>query len=491
MVDILNTIKNVCSVSLLLFSIVLVMTLIFNEDTKISSDVHPALAFVLIWIALAWLYMIEGGQAPMVGLPPVNKDLYKESHPHTHRICSIGHKGDYLDRYLVGRQFMVLLVVFTANQCGAPLEDTDIFGLPSFIKKLFLGSGIAMILMTANVAQLSSQVNASHCMLDFINGYFMLFTLYVALAIEFSGMLHCVYLVQFLFAAITGKPIASQEAPRTVLQNLFFWARVAMSVALLGFAFAVTLSALLQGKTTMWAGVPEAVSVILFFVFMSIVGTLEGMQIAFFAVTKLPKAEQASHPIAMKTCDLLFRGGSKDDVGRNLPGFMVGRQICVTLCFFIIARVTTINVGKGDGNIFGVADWVQGFFNTGLLGAFITTTVGSIIWQLVASAFPVAFLSNPLCYLLLRFCLFLEATGVCNASWVIAWIAKKIWTLQKDEVYIGTPEERAKKHKEDHDSELHVDAGHPRVPAYAVGTHHLAHPKDKDTEVDIESNSDK
>ena len=154
-----------------------------------------------------------------------------------------------------------------------------------------------------------------------------------------------------------------------------------MSLAILGFSFAVTLKALFDGKTTMWEGVPPAVSVILFFVLMAIVGMLEGMQIAFFAVAKLSKDEQAQHPIAMKTCDLLFRGE-----GRNLPGFMIGRQICVTMCFFFIARVTTldVDVDAGEETIFGVSDGVQRFFNTGLLGALITTIVASLSWQLVA-----------------------------------------------------------------------------------------------------------
>ena len=70
----------------------------------------------------------------------------------------------------------------------------------------------------------------------------------------------------------------------------------------------MTLKALFEGQTTMWEGVPKWVSVILFFVLMSIVGMLEGMQIAFFAVAKLSKDEQAQHPVAMKTCDLLFQG---------------------------------------------------------------------------------------------------------------------------------------------------------------------------------------
>ena len=85
---------------------------------------------------------------------------------------------------------------------------------------------------------------------------------------------------------------------------------------------AVTLEALLNGQTTTWKGVPGVVSVILFFFLMYIIGMLEGMQIAFFAVAKLPKEEQGKAKFAMKTCDVIFKGS-----GQNLPGFMIGHQV--------------------------------------------------------------------------------------------------------------------------------------------------------------------
>ena len=273
----------------------------------------------------------------------------------------------------MGRQFMVLALVFLTNMSGAPLENAEVLGLPEMVTKIFLGSGLAMFFMTAMIGQLAAQVNAARCMLDYINTHFMTVTLYVALAIEASGLLHSCYLVQMFFAWLAGKPIESKEKSRDGLQKVLFWGRVLMSLAILVFAFVVTLTALFNGQTTMWASIPSGVSVILFFVFMSIVGMLEGMQIAFFAVAKLSTEERAEHKWAMKTCDLLFRG-----TGRNLPGFMVGRQMCVTMCFFIIARVTTIKLEDGDENVLGVSDGMQEFFNTGLLGAIITTIVASI-----------------------------------------------------------------------------------------------------------------
>jgi hypothetical protein len=78
----------------------------------------------------------------------------------------------------------------------------------------------------------------------------------------------------------------------------------------------------------------------------------------------------------------------------------------------------------GEPNIFGVSDGIQALFDTGLLGALITTIVASIMWQLVASAFPMAFLSTPVTYVLMRFCLFLEWTGLCE---YLLWLGVSVW----------------------------------------------------------------
>jgi hypothetical protein len=58
----------------------------------------------------------------------------------------------------------------------------------------------------------------------------------------------------------------------------------------------------------MWDGVLEVVVVILLFLLMSVVGLLEGMQIAFFAVAKVLKSERGDATLAKKTCGLLLRG---------------------------------------------------------------------------------------------------------------------------------------------------------------------------------------
>jgi len=451
--------------ALLIFSIVIVLALIGTGNTQLARDLHPAAAGIIMWSLIIWMSMVEGGQCSMVGLPPVDRELYRESHPITYKITGWGHKGDNLDRYLMGRQFMVIFINFTIGLCGAPLSGAEVLGLPDWVSAIFLGSGIAMVLQNVIVGQLTSQVNASHMMLDYINNYFMVFTYWVAAGIEVTGVMHTSYLIRYMSYWAAGKPVESNEPPKTGVTFAFFWARVIFSLGVLGFALAVTIEGLYQGKTSAWEGIPETVSLVLFFVLLMAIGLFEGMQIAFFTVAKLPKSERGESPMALRTCECLFKNG-----GKNLPGFMCGRQMTVTLCFFVVARVTTLNVEIGvDDNIFGVSDGIQKFFNLGFLGAIITTILGSIAWQLVASSFPIAFLSNPVVYVFLQGALFLEATGICSAAWFLAVLQKKALGFQTDEVYIGTPEERAAKgYADDEEINAHLDMG-TIIPSHAVG----------------------
>ena len=140
---------------------------------------------------------------------------------------------------------------------------------------------------------------------------------------------------------------------------------------------------------------------------------------------------------------------------------MIGRQLCVVSCMFVVARVTSIEIAEGESNIFGVPDGLQKFFNFGFLGAIFLTIAGSIAWQLVASVFPLAFLANPLVYVFLRICLGLEFTGICQGAWVLAALHKKIAGFKRDEVYIGTAEERRAAEKGDDDKLLRAGPGHP------------------------------
>ena len=90
----LDVFRAVYASILLAFSITLLMGLIANRQTRLSDEIHPAFAYVMIWVAIGWLTMVEGGQGSLVGLAPVNKELYKDSHPLAYKCTSITNSGE-------------------------------------------------------------------------------------------------------------------------------------------------------------------------------------------------------------------------------------------------------------------------------------------------------------------------------------------------------------------------------------------------------------
>ena len=127
---------------------------------------------------------------------------------------------------------------------------------------------------------------------------------------------------------------------------------------------------------------------------------------------------------------------------------------------FVVAHVTSLDIQPGEPTIFGVSEGTQKFLNTGLLGALITTIVGSIAWRLAGSAFPIFFLSTPPSWIMLKVCMALEGSGMLNGAWVLGWIHKRVAGFKTDEIYIGTAEERAAKNMEDKEENLQIGPGH-------------------------------
>lgn len=418
--------KYLYSAALLVFCVVLVNAGILKRQTKM--EIHPAGSFILFWFLILWLAMMEGGQGCLVGLQPIEKSKYSKTHPIALKNTIIAHKGDNMERFIVGRQFLVVLVVFLINMTGSSRSGMNPLNLPSSINSIFLDNGVALMITSIILGNLTSQVNAATCMVDFINNYFMLFTTYVSIGIEFSGLLHSVYLFQYGFAYLTKTRIISNEPPRSKLANAFFWIRVAVSSGLLCFCLAVTLEALFKGQSGIWDGTPEWASVIVFLVFLCIVGIMEGMQIAAFALLNIPNEELNKHGVAAANCMLMFEGS-------NLQAFLIGRQMFVASLMFIVAKIASISVEENESNIFGVSDGFQKFLNTGLLGALVLTIMGSLAWRIIASAYPLAFMSNPLVYVIIRTCLLLELIGICSCVWPLAKVIRMIFKYKSDGIY--------------------------------------------------------
>lgn len=198
----LDGIQIAFSCILLLFSVALVAAAILPDKTSAWSTfrVPGGGSLVLFWLLVIWLAIVEGGQGALVGLMPVAKDKYRTTHRIAYTCTSVVHKDRSLDRFIVGRQFLVVLIIFLVNICGGFVaKGGPILGLPDTLLSIFLENGLAMMFITLNVGQLAAQLNSAGHMLDFIINRVMWVTMWLSFFVESSGGLHVIYLVQLAF----------------------------------------------------------------------------------------------------------------------------------------------------------------------------------------------------------------------------------------------------------------------------------------------------
>jgi hypothetical protein len=194
--------------------------LIFSSQTTAAENgIGNAEAFCLFLFLIVFLAMMEGGQGALVGLQPTDKTKYDQTHKICLRSTQMVHKNGNMERFIVGRQLMVVLVVFMVNLSASAIKDdsTNVFGIYS--PEIFF---LCLMMFTIIVGQLTGQVNSATCMLDFCNNYLVLFIAYLSLAIEYSGLLHSVYLAQVMFERKT--KLNSDSAPvKSCTERVFFW----------------------------------------------------------------------------------------------------------------------------------------------------------------------------------------------------------------------------------------------------------------------------
>jgi len=477
---------------LILFSVVVISAAIITKQTVATGEdynVHPILALCVFWFSLFWLAIMEGGLNCMVGLQPISQDLYKQTHPKTYKCTSISHRGHNIERFIVGRQYLDLTIVFITSFMVSTIDDASVLGLPKIVNDIFLGSDLAVILCTIVFGQLIAQINCAHNMLDFINNWGMVASTYIALCVEASGILHAVYFVQIIFTktvenkqrsnsrnnsnnndsniqGASGKSstntlntsIDTGEASSTdsesggsssdsfvdvatndtnannkpLWQRIFFWARVVFSLAISGFAIVVFSTALVNGDTTIRGKIPVSVSFLSLLILLVLGGFMEALQIALFAVKHLPKESIESNPRAKRNCDYILG----DD--RRLQAFLVGRQIAQTVIMFMIARIITVEMKVQGETLFGVSPQIQAiFFDSGLLNALVSTIFASLSWRVTANFFPMLYLGSPCSIWIIRLCLVVEGTGICDAAWALAKIPAYIIGYKSDDEWIA------------------------------------------------------
>lgn len=218
------------AISTFLFAVCVLVSMALTENP---------VRIILIWVLIGYLAALEGGQVAMVSLASVPSASYKRSHPRTARCMAVVEKQSVMEQYIMGRQFLVVIVIFLLNIVSSGSNTCHDIALGGFsdAASAICNTGLTLTFVTIMVAQITSQIIASNCRLDFLNKFLMLGNTWLALAIEYSGILHTVHLVRILLSRVSGDD--TNETPGVNVLSLasnaakFFWLRVGLSLFLL------------------------------------------------------------------------------------------------------------------------------------------------------------------------------------------------------------------------------------------------------------------
>lgn len=175
---------------------------------------------------------------------------------------------------------------------------------------------------------------------------------------------------------------------------------------------------------------PPIAHFLIFLFCMTLVAYLEGLQVAILAVEHTdPEKYRETHPRAYELITSVKRGN-------NVEKFLVGRQFFTVFVMTLMAQVTSFpNISS-----LGIPPVIWFIFiQTGLPGAMVVTTIGSLQPQLLAAKDPWKFMNLYGSCATLYLCYGLEFTGICTH---FAWM---LITILRNTVFIT--DQKPKKHQ--------------------------------------------
>jgi hypothetical protein len=167
-----------------------------GEALLSDTGVPGPLVFVVFSCCILFLALLEGAQVGI--LVRENKDPEENNFPETHpRAVALMKRATHeknVRRFLIGRQFFVIFVVFLINQCTI-YPDIQTFGVNSILWFFVIQLGLPTALNVLCFGQLPAQLLANLDPMLFLNRPGPRFTLEVCLFTELTGIAHFSWVV--------------------------------------------------------------------------------------------------------------------------------------------------------------------------------------------------------------------------------------------------------------------------------------------------------
>ena len=152
---VLDVIRLVFSICLLIFSTISVVHAIAYEHTTMPAF-PPVAQYFALAISLFILGVLEGLQIAVVELAHNDPEQYKRIYPRAAKLLAFENRGRNVERFLMGRQVLVVFTVFVA----ARITTFDGFwaSVPDAFIDSVMFSGFLGVILVVIVAQLTPQV---------------------------------------------------------------------------------------------------------------------------------------------------------------------------------------------------------------------------------------------------------------------------------------------------------------------------------------------
>ncbi|ELT99670.1 hypothetical protein CAPTEDRAFT_223009 [Capitella teleta] len=200
-------IRFIISSLLLLFAIVCTSYAIIMQHTHFWKEVPGWAGLIILVVDLFILGVVEGLQIALVELKRQHPEAYKHSHPAAYRLGLIALKGDNVERFLMGRQVCVVVLVFLAAKLTTlELQDGKdfLFPVPQWVQSAFFETGFLSCIVVVILAQLMPQIAAAQFPVHFLQLFIMKPAYYFCVFLEMTGLTHSCWLLSGLMTLACG-----------------------------------------------------------------------------------------------------------------------------------------------------------------------------------------------------------------------------------------------------------------------------------------------
>jgi hypothetical protein len=191
-------IKNIISILLCILALVFILYGMYKEYTILQ--LPYIVLFILFIFVLICIFYLEGLQVAVLSIPSQysmnNVHIYSNTQSIHELLTSNG--GQHVKKFLMGRQFLVVLAMFT--MASLTTYQTDAYHqniLPTKVFGLFVLSGFSGILFTLNAVQMPSQMLAKQNPMKFLNLPGILYIIKFCIFVESIGITHFGWILFF------------------------------------------------------------------------------------------------------------------------------------------------------------------------------------------------------------------------------------------------------------------------------------------------------